>query len=59
MRIRTPTDLKPEERAPVLLPKDMPVVVLVDDDSYSASEILAGALQANHRAIVGWLADRW
>lgn len=46
------TDLKPEDRAPVLLPTDMPVVVLVDDDSYSASEILAGALQATHRAIV-------
>lgn len=44
--------IKPGERMPNLLPKGMPVVVLIDGDSYSAAEILSGALQANHRATV-------
>lgn len=39
-------------RVPQLVPSDMPVVVLVDGNSYSASEMLAGALQANRRAVI-------
>lgn len=43
---------KPEGREDELLPDDMPLIVLVDGDSYSCSEILAGTLQANHRALI-------
>ncbi len=42
----------PEQREDELLPDDMPLIVLVDGDSYSCSEILAGTLQANHRALI-------
>jgi C-terminal peptidase prc len=39
-------------RPPLIIPPDMPIVVLVDGDSYSASEIVAGTLQADHRAVL-------
>ncbi|CAN5291099.1 hypothetical protein BH11CYA1_BH11CYA1_12530 [soil metagenome] len=47
-----PQATKTGQRMDMLLPKDMPVIVLIDGGSYSASEILSGALQANHRALL-------
>lgn len=45
-------DVETGKRPPVMLPDNMPVIVLVDQWSASASEILSGALQANHRAVI-------
>lgn len=39
-------------RVPLLVPSEMPLVVLVDEHSASASELLSGMLQANHRATI-------
>lgn len=39
-------------RPKLLIPADMPIIVLVDEGSASASEILSGVLQHNRRAIV-------
>lgn len=41
-----------DQRPPLLIPADMPIVVLIDGGSASASEILSGALQHNHRAVI-------
>jgi C-terminal peptidase prc len=49
---RTDDRLQGEQRAALLIPAEAQLVVLIDEGSASASEILAGTLQANHRAIV-------
>jgi carboxyl-terminal processing protease len=36
----------------LILPEDVPLVCLINGNSYSASELMSGALQANHRAII-------
>lgn len=40
------------DRPRLIIPTDMPIVVLVDEGSASASEILSGVLQHNKRAII-------
>lgn len=45
-------NVRPEIRDPLLIANSMPVVVLVDQNSYSASEIFSGSLKANHRAAI-------
>lgn len=41
-----------EQRTKLVIPEDMPIIVLIDEGSASASEIISGILQHNHRAIV-------
>lgn len=49
----SPTNLPSvDQRPPLLIPADMPIVVLIDEGSASASEILSGALQHTHRGVI-------
>jgi C-terminal peptidase prc len=48
----SPPQVQQQDRVPLLIPPHMPVIVLIDDGSASASEILSGTLQANARALV-------
>lgn len=41
-----------ERDADLIIPAEMPIVVLVNHGSASASELLSGLLQANHRATI-------
>lgn len=46
------TEIGVGARPKLLIPHDMPIIVLVDEGSASASEILSGVLQHNRRALV-------
>lgn len=41
-----------EARTKLVIPEDMPIVVLIDEGSASASEIFSGAVQHNRRGII-------
>jgi carboxyl-terminal processing protease len=46
------TEVGVSPRTKLLIPNDMPIIVLVDEGSASASEILSGVLQHNRRALI-------
>lgn len=46
------TEVGVAPRPKLIIPADMPIIVLVDEGSASASEILSGVLQHNRRALI-------
>lgn len=52
------TSAMPKPRVPLLLPSNLPFVIIINGSSASGSEWLAGVMQSNHRARLHGLGSR-